>query len=149
MTRASEKSYDARRADVCRVPAYAGTRHSAVRALIDGIHEREEKRTRLDREIALTEERSQLGRLDVARALRELKPVLASWRETLYGDPVPAREVLRKLIMGPIVMEPLPALHGYRWRGRLNGGAVLEGTEKYLGCRGRESNPHEPKPAGF
>lgn len=53
-----------------------------------------------------------------------------------------ARGILRKVIVGPVVIEPLPVVHGYRWRGQLNGGAVLEGVEKYLGCRGRESNPH-------
>ncbi len=131
------------------VTAIADGGSKPVRALVDEIHSREEKKSNLDREIALVEERSRLGHLDVARALRELKPVLASWRDTLHGNPVRAREVLRKLVMGPIVMEPLPVLHGYRWRGQLNGGAVLEGTQKYLGCRGRESNPHGASPAGF
>lgn len=46
------------------------------------------------------------------------------------------RQILWKLIVKPIVMEPLPEVHGYRWRGELNGGAVLEGTQNYLWCRG-------------
>jgi len=33
-------------------------------------------------------------------------------------------------------MEPLPKVHGYRWKGQLNGGAVLERTQKYLQVRG-------------
>ena len=45
------------------------------------------------------------------------------------GDEAPAEQK-------STVMEPLPDDHGYRWHGQLNGGAVLEGTEKYLGCRG-------------
>ena len=85
----------------------------------------------------------------MARALRELEPALAAWRGILRGNPVRARQILRKLIVGPIVMEPLPELHGYNWKGQLNGGAVLEGVKKYLWCRGSESNPHEPKPAGL
>ena len=113
------------------------------RSLVEEIELREEARGRVDREIATAEERIRLGHLDVARVLRELEPVLAAWREELHGHPVQARQTLRKLVVGPIVMEPLPEVHGYRWRGELNGGAVLEGEKKYLWCRGRESNPHD------
>jgi hypothetical protein len=121
----------------------------SVRVLVDEVHKREGERAALDREIAQIEERTQCGNLDVATALRELRPVVVSWRDTMHRDSVRAREVLRKLIVAPIAMEPLPALHGYRWRGQLNGGAILEGSQKYLGCRGRESNPHGASPAGF
>jgi len=85
----------------------------------------------------------------VARALRELEPALAAWRKILRGNPIRARQVLRKLVVGPIQMEPMPEFHGYRWKGRLNGVTVLEGSQKYLWCRGRESNPHGPMPAGL
>jgi site-specific DNA recombinase len=104
----------------------------------------------MDKEIAGLEARARLGQLDVARALQELEPALAAWRGILRGNPVRARQILRKLIVKPIVMEPLPDVHGYRWRGELNGGAVLEGTRRYQSwCRGRESNPHGASPAGF
>jgi site-specific DNA recombinase len=119
------------------------------KSLLEQVHALERERDRLDAEIAAQETRGHLGQLDVARKVRELEPALPSWEELLRGNPVRARQLLRKLIVGPVVMEPLPEVHGYHWEGHLNGGAVLEGTEKYLGCRGRESNPHEPKPAGF
>jgi hypothetical protein len=91
---------------------------------------------RLDEEITTLEKRARTGQLDVARALREVESALAAWREILRGDPVRACEALRKLVLGPILMEPLPEIHGYRWRGELNGGAVLEGAQKYPWCRG-------------
>jgi hypothetical protein len=73
----------------------------------------------------------------VARARRELEPALAAWRGILRGNPVRARQIPRKLIVKPIVMEPLPDVHGYRWQGELNGGAALEGTRRYQSwCRG-------------
>ncbi len=61
---------------------------------------------------------------------------LPTWQELLRGNPVRARQLLRKLIVGPVVMEPQPEIHGYHWRGHLDGGAVFEGTQKYLECRG-------------
>jgi hypothetical protein len=106
------------------------------RSLIEEIERREGDRDRVDQEIAAAENRIRLGHLDVARTLRELEPVLAAWRDALHGNPVQARQTLRKLVVGPILMEPLPQGHGYRWKGRLNGGAVLEGEKKYLWCRG-------------
>ncbi len=67
---------------------------------------------------------------------RGLEPALAAWKEILRGNPVRARQVLQKIIAEPIVMEPLPEVQGYRGTGTLNGGAVLEGTQKYLHVRG-------------
>ncbi len=119
------------------------------KALLEQIKALEGELVRLDGEIAGFEARARLAHLDVARALKELEPALAAWRDILRGNPVRARQVLRKLVAGPIMMTPMPEVHGYRWKGQLNGGAVLEGAQKYLWCRGRESNPHGPKPAGF
>ena len=90
----------------------------------------------MDHEIEGLEARARLGQLDVARALQELAPALTGWREILRANTVRGRQILRKLIVGPIVMEPLPEVHGYKWTGQLNGGAVLEGAKKYLWCRG-------------
>jgi len=33
-------------------------------------------------------------------------------------------------------MEPLPQVHGYRWRSELNGGTLLKGAKNYRWCRG-------------
>lgn len=106
------------------------------KAFVEQVKALEAELGRLDGEIAAFETRARLGHLDVARALRELEPALAAWREILRGNPARARQILRKLIVGPVVMEPLPEAHGYRWKGQLNGGAVLEGAQKYLWCRG-------------
>ncbi len=61
---------------------------------------------------------------------------LAAWKDILRGNPIRARQVLKQLVVGPIRMEPMPKVHGYRWKGQLNGGSVLEGMQKYLWCRG-------------
>ncbi len=119
------------------------------RSFLEQVKALEGELGRLDGEIAAIEAQTRLGHLDVARTLQELEPALAAWRDILRGNPVRARQILRKLVVGPVVMEPMPKVHGYRWRGQLNGGAVLEGSQKYLGCRGRESNPHEVAFAGF
>ncbi len=119
------------------------------KAILEQINALEAELGRLDGEIAAVEARGRLGQLDVARAVSEVEPALAAWKDILRGNPVRARQVLRKLVAGPIVMEPLPEVHGYRWQGQLNGGAALEGAQKYLGCRGRESNPHGPEVRGI
>ncbi len=56
---------------------------------------------RQDAEIVAVEARGRLEHLDVARAIRDLEPALAAWREILRGNPVRARQILRKLIVGP------------------------------------------------
>ena len=106
------------------------------KSVLDQIRALEKDLTRFDTEIAGLEARAHLGHLDVARALRDLEPALAAWRDILRGNPVRARQLLRKLIVGPVVMTPMPEVHAYRWKGQLNGGAVFEGAKKYLGCRG-------------
>ncbi len=63
---------------------------------------------RLDGEITAVEARGRLGQLNVARAMRDLEPALAAWREILRGNPIRARQVLRKIVAEPIVMERLP-----------------------------------------
>jgi hypothetical protein len=106
------------------------------KSLLEQIKAFEAELGRLDGEMADRESRARLGQLNVAQALQDLEPVLTAWRDILRGNLVRARQVLRKLVTEPIMMEPLPEVHGYRWKGTLNGGADLEGAQKYLGCRG-------------
>ncbi len=108
----------------------------APKAILEQIQVLEAELDRLDAQVAAVESRAHLGQLDVARALRDLEPALVAWKEILRGNPVRARQVLRKIVAGPIVMEPLPEVHGYRWTGKLNGGAVLEGAQKWSQVRG-------------
>ena len=106
------------------------------KAILEQISTLEAELGRLDAEIMAVEARGRLGQLDVARAMRDLEPALVAWREILRGNPVRARQVLRKIVAEPIVMEPLPEVQGYRWTGKLNGGAVLEGAQKWSSLRG-------------
>ncbi len=87
------------------------------KAILEQINALEAELGRLDGEIAAVEARGRLGQLDVARAVSEVEPALAAWKDILRGNPVRARQVLRKLVAGQIVMEPLPDVHGYRGRG--------------------------------
>ena len=108
----------------------------APRAILDEIQALEADLDRLDSAIAAVEARGHLGHLDVARAVRDLEPALAAWKDILRGSPVRARQLLKKIVAEPIRMEPLPEGQGYHWKGLLNGGAVLEGAQKYLKVRG-------------
>ena len=44
------------------------------------------------------------------------------------AHPVYAHQILGKIFAEPVVREPLPEVQGYRWRGTLNGRAVLTGA---------------------
>ena len=91
---------------------------------------------RLDAEVTGIELRLRAGQLDVHRALRGCAPGLAAWRGMLRGNPAAAKQILRKIVAEPSVMESHPEVQGYRWKGKLNSGALLEGAQKYLGCQG-------------
>ena len=110
---------------------------SAPKAILERIAIFEADLSRLDGQIAALEGRADLARLDVAKALRELAPALAAWRDILRGNAVRARQVLRKLIVGPVVMTP--QADGYAWTGTLNGGAAIASAQKssvkYSGAR--------------
>ena len=108
----------------------------APRAILDQIQALEAELDRLNGAIAAVEARGHLGHLEVARAVHEMEPALVAWKDILRRNPVRARQVLKKVVAGPIRMEPLPKVQGYRWQGQLNGGAVLEGAQKYLKVRG-------------
>jgi len=83
------------------------------RAILEQITVLEAERERLGGEITAVEARGRLGQLDVERAIRDLEPALAAWKEILRGNPVRARKILRKLVVGPVVMEPMTKVHGY------------------------------------
>lgn len=69
----------------------------AIRQSLAQIQAFERDLERLDAEIEGLEARARHGQLDVARALRELEPALAAWRGILRGNPVRARQILRKV----------------------------------------------------
>ena len=114
---------------------------SAPKAILERIAAFEADLSRLDGQIAALEGRGDLARLDVARALRGLAPALAAWREILRGNAVRARQVLRKLIVGPVVMTPQGG--GYAWTGTLNGGAAIASAQKHSS---KYSGVREPSP---
>ncbi len=84
----------------------------------------------------LMEDRTDFSREEEGPIRHHRCHLLAAWKDILRGNPVRARQVLKKIVAGPIRMEPLPEVQGYRWQGQLNGGAVSEGTQKHLKVRG-------------
>jgi len=90
----------------------------------------------MDKEIEGLEARALLGQLDVARALRALEPPPRRLAGYPAGESRPGPADPSQTDCGADCDEPLPEVHGYKWKGQLNGGAVLEGTQRYRWCRG-------------
>jgi site-specific DNA recombinase len=84
------------------------------------------------REEALLGELAQLSPL-IAHALdrAKLRARLEEWQGLLRQSPQIARQLLRKLLPEPIVLEPTP--EGVRFRGRAAWGAVLAGVMQGVG----------------
>src|SRR5262249_22938704 len=66
--------------------------------------------------------------LDTARLKRDLRERLQDVRGLLGRHPTQARQMLRKLLVGKIAMEPVvePDRMGYRLTGRLSYGRILQ-----------------------
>jgi hypothetical protein len=108
-------------------------------ALLNGMGASDELQARLRdekaRKMVLTDELEQIRRLDkvtsldVARLTQDLRERLRDVRGLLGRHPTQARQMLRKLLVGKIAMEPVVEVgrRGYRLSGRLNYGRLLQG----------------------
>jgi site-specific DNA recombinase len=69
------------------------------------------------------------GTWDPANLRREFAALLGEWQGLLRGEPVQARQILRKLIAGRLRMEPETRPEGrcYRWSGEASYGRLLAG----------------------
>jgi hypothetical protein len=127
-----------------------------VDALADGSLPADEIRSRLNaektRKTALQAELSKLERLatpnqfDAAKLKHQLQAQAGDVSALLYKHTPQARQMLRKLLVGPIELEPVGSgrLRGYKFRGALTierlisgqAGALKENTSVYGGPKG-------------
>jgi hypothetical protein len=70
-------------------------------------------------------------RLDRAHVERQVASRLADWQAFLRLNVVQTRQLLRKILEGPIVFQPVMSeeLRGYRFNGRASFGKLLAGID--------------------
>jgi site-specific DNA recombinase len=143
-----------RRAEIERKLALAEQRiQRGLDALFNGTGLSEELQARLKDEkakkTALADELDRLTRLDAVTSLdtvrlkRDLKERVRDVRALLGRHQSQARQMLRKLLIGKIEMEPIvgPSRRGYRLSGRLSYGRLLQGEAvQCLQATGTEAN---------
>jgi hypothetical protein len=78
-----------------------------VPTLVDAMRTREAERTKLRQELSVHERATQVARLDTRRVERELRAKLDEWTALLRRQTPQARQVLKKLLDGPILFTPV------------------------------------------
>jgi len=98
-----------------------------LQAILAAIKDREGRRQRLTEELAIVEGTGRLGDLDVERLRRTLGERLD---DLLHGQPVQARQILRKLVAGRLIFTPKIDEQGryYEFAGHGTLGQVLAGA---------------------
>ena len=101
-----------------------------LQTLVQAIREREAQRDTLMQEIAAVAGAERVGKMDWAALERQLKGKLDEWRELLGRHAPQARQVLKKLLSGPIMFTPHrePAAKYYSFKATVNIGKLLTGT---------------------
>jgi len=101
-----------------------------LQAIVTAIKEREGRRQRLAEELAIIEGAGRLGDLDVERLRRTLAERLDDWRGLLRRQPVQARQILRKLVVGRLIFYAKIDEQGryYEFRRTRNARQVLTGA---------------------
>ena len=98
-----------------------------VPALIRAVESRERRRLQLTRQLAAFDRQADRGDLDLRRLRRDLIKRLEDCR-ALFSRNVPqARQILRKLLQGPVLFTPQAERKGYRFSGRVSVGRLLGG----------------------
>ena len=88
-------------------------------SLLDALSDRESRLARLrgDSEALRTMRQSARG-IDSQRVVEELRELAINWREVLVGEPVHARPILSKLLVGRVIFTPLEGKKRWELRGR-------------------------------
>ena len=98
--------------------------------LVQAMKEREEHRDILMRELATADQVSKIGQVQWAAVERQLQEKLKDWKGLLQRHAPQARQMLKKLLCGPIVFTPHregKSRH-YTFRAQLNLDRLLSGT---------------------
>lgn len=75
-------------------------------AIVAAMKEREARRTHLEAELAKLGSRADIAALDAARVSSNLRERLTDWQGLLQGQPVEARQILKRLLVGRLVFTP-------------------------------------------
>jgi hypothetical protein len=128
----------------------------APEPLIAALRAEEERKRVLVRERDQLAEQGALATVDDAGLRRALRARVADVKGLLAEDVQQGRGVLRALLTGPIVFEPIPDdRRGFRFRGALSiqqlitGEAVASGTGGIRADTARLASSGEPWPAGW
>ncbi len=113
-----------------------------IPSLVAAVKERERRRAYLQGELDAAEG---LEKVDLGRIEEDLRDRLTDWQGLLQRQPMQARQILRKLLVGRLVFTPQESEVGgyYTFEGKVNLGRVLEGV--VLSARGRGTpTGHQP-----
>lgn len=99
-----------------------------LQALADGLRSREERKAKLDAEVARLAQRAALQRVDWGTVRTQLEARVADWRGLLGANVSHARQLLRKLLVGPVRLTPTsPEQSAYRFEATISVGKLLAG----------------------
>jgi len=101
-----------------------------IPALLDAVKEREKRRAYLQEELQAVEGLEKIAQLDLGKVKQDLRDRLTDWQGLLQRQPVQARQILRKLLVGRLVFTPQEDEGGrfYAFSGECSLGRVLEGV---------------------
>ena len=110
-----------------------------VQTLVQAIKDREEERDTLRRQIASLAGAERAGQVDWTLLEKQLRAKLDEWRQLLQRHVPQARQVLKKLLLGPIVFTPHREAteRYYSFRASVNLGKLLAG----IACANMVASP--------
>lgn len=85
--------------------------------LVEAVQAREAQRQTLRGELAALDQLTQVGRLDRAQLERTTRECLTDWQGLLAGQPVQARQILKKLLDGRLIFTPMADGTAVEFRG--------------------------------
>ena len=103
----------------------AGESLASVR---EALKARERRRGDLTAKLEHLDGLAKLPRLDPTALTDELRDRLTDWQGLLTAEPVKARQVLRKLLVGRLVFHPDPDRGLYTFEGKASYGKLVAGT---------------------
>lgn len=114
--------------DLARLTA-AVTAGGDIPSLVEALKAREIERADLERELRARDQAVQVARLDTKSVEQALRAKLDEWKALLRRHAPQARQILKKLLAGPIVFTPIRAGQScyYEFKVQLTLGRMIEG----------------------
>jgi site-specific DNA recombinase len=119
--------------------------------LVEAVRARETQRETLQGELVALDQLTQVGRLDRAQLEQTTRECLTDWQGLLAGEPVQARQMLRKLLEGRLVFTPTADGTAVEFRGTGVLDPVLSGIVDEAGIPKASGShwSHHRSDAGF